>query len=136
MTINDTKTHEIQRLDQALAPVYSAIQRLESVIDHETDLLLDGSTVDLKEISASKSRGLRDFNKALGKATKIVDQGALKTLQPLLESLRRKLDRNCDALKLHLRAVSELTGIIRDALETHEADGTYTVEQLRSGSGA
>jgi hypothetical protein len=79
---------------------------------------------------------LRDFNKAMGKAAKTVDTSALRSLQPFLDNLRQKLDRNCDALKLHLRAVTELTGLIRDALETQEADGTYTVRQLRDGQGA
>ena len=122
--------------DPALEPVLFAIRRLEDVIEHETDLLMEGGAVDLADINASKSRGLRDFNKALGKAVKTVDKPALKTLQPLLDNLRLKLERNCEALKLHLRAVSELTGIIRDALETHEADGTYTERQMRDGLGA
>jgi hypothetical protein len=60
----------------------------------------------------------------------------LKSLQPFLDNLRKKVDRNCDALKLHLRAVTELTTIIRDALETQDADGTYTARQLRDGQGA
>lgn len=133
-TVNDNKQQA--GLDPALDPVLFAIQRLEDVIDHETGLLMEGGAVDLADINASKSRGLRDFNKALGKVVKSVDNAALKTLQPVLDNLRMKLERNCEALKLHLRAVSELTGIIRDALETHEADGTYTERQMRDGLGA
>ncbi|MGN7773415.1 flagellar protein FlgN [Phyllobacterium sp. 22552] len=133
-TVNDNKQHI--GLNPSLGPVLIAIQRLEDVIEYETDLLMEGGAVDLADINASKSRGLRDFNKALGKAVKSVDNPALKTLQPVLDSLRLKLERNCEALKLHLRAVSELTGIIRDALETHEADGTYTARQMRNGMGA
>ncbi|EJN06359.1 hypothetical protein [Phyllobacterium sp. YR531] len=132
--VNDNKQQT--GLDPALDPVLFAIRRLEDVIEHETGLLMDGGAVDLAEINASKSRGLRDFNKALGKAVKSVDNAALKALQPVLDNLRLKLERNCEALKLHLRAVSELTGIIRDALETHEADGTYTARQMRDGMGA
>ncbi|MHC1551730.1 flagellar protein FlgN [Phyllobacterium sp. K27] len=134
VTVNDDK--QKIGLDPALDPVLIAIRRLEGVIEHETDILMEGGAVDLAEINASKSRGLRDFNKALGKAVKSVDNPALKTLQPVLDNLRLKLERNCEALKLHLRAVSELTGIIRDALETHEADGTYTARQMRDGMGA
>lgn len=133
-TVNDTKQHI--GLDPSLDPVLIAIRRLEDVIEYETGLLMEGGAVDLADINASKSRGLRDFNKALGKAVKSVDNPVLKTLQPVLDNLRLKLERNCEALKLHLRAVSELTGIIRDALETHEADGTYTARQMRDGMGA
>ncbi|MEP7453711.1 flagellar protein FlgN [Phyllobacterium sp. SB3] len=133
-TVNDNKQQT--GLDPALDPILFAIRRLEDVIDHETGLLMEGGAVDLADINASKSRGLRDFNKALGKVVKSVDNAALKTLQPVLDNLRLKLERNCEALKLHLRAVSELTGLIRDALETHEADGTYTARQMRDGLGA
>ncbi|MBB3146296.1 hypothetical protein FHS21_002711 [Phyllobacterium trifolii] len=122
--------------EPALEPVLFAIRRLEDVVERETRLLLEGQLVDLANINANKSRGLRDFNKAMGKAVKTVDTRALKTLQPVLDSLRQKLDRNCDAIKLHLRAVTELAGIIRDALETQEADGTYTASQVRNGLGA
>lgn len=133
-TVNENKQQI--GLNPSLDPVLVAIRRLEDVIEYETDLLMEGGAVDLADINASKSRGLRDFNKALGKAVKSVDNPALKTLQPVLDNLRLKLERNCEALKLHLRAVSELTGIIRDALETHEADGTYTARQMRDGMGA
>ena len=140
-TLNDNqkRTHMApftSRNDPALDPVLYAIRRLEEVVDRETRLLLDGQTVDLADINANKSRGLRDFNRAMGKAVRVVDAAALRSLQPFLDDLRQKLDRNCDALKLHLRAVTELTGLIRDALETQEADGTYTVRQLREGQGA
>jgi hypothetical protein len=133
-TVNENK--QKIGLDPSLDPVLIAIRRLEDVIEYETGLLMEGGAVDLADINASKSRGLRDFNKALGKAVKSVDNPVLKTLQPVLDNLRLKLERNCEALKLHLRAVSELTGIIRDALETHEADGTYTARQMRDGMGA
>ncbi|QND50664.1 flagellar protein FlgN (plasmid) [Phyllobacterium sp. 628] len=113
-----------------------AIKRLEEVVERETRLLLDGETIDLADINSHKSRGLRDFNKAMNKAAKTAGTPALKSLQPVLDSLRQKLDRNCEAIKLHLRAVTELTGIIRDALETQEADGTYTALQMRNGQGA
>ena len=140
-TVNDNqkRTHMApftSRSEPALDPVLFAIRRLEEVVERETRLLLEGQTVDLADINANKSRGLRDFNKAMGKAVKVVDAQALKSLQPFLDNLRQKLDRNCDALKLHLRAVTELTGLIRDALETQEADGTYTVQQFREGQGA
>lgn len=143
-TVNDNQNRSDMELsvsfaprnEPALEPVLFAIRRLEEVVERETRLLLDGQTVDLADINANKSRGLRDFNKAMGKAAKTVDTPTLKSLQPLLDNLRQKLDRNCDALKLHLRAVTELTGLIRDALETQEADGTYTVRQFRDGQGA
>ncbi|WP_245581811.1 flagellar protein FlgN [Phyllobacterium phragmitis] len=116
-----------------LKPVVLAIQRLENVVETETQLLLDGANPDLGEINARKSRGLYDFTRAMNKAGALADAAALRTLQPLLDRLKQKLERNCEALQLHLRAVGELSDIIRTALETQEADGTYSMQHARAG---
>lgn len=120
----------------ALEPVLRAIKRLEDVVENETALLLEGASVDIASINTRKSRGLQEFNKALSKAAQTVDAFAMKSLQPFLDGLKQKLERNCDAIKLHLTAMTELADLIRGALETHEADGTYSVQQLRNGQGA
>ena len=116
-----------------LKPVVRAIQRLEDVIDTETRLLLEGGNPDLAEINSRKSRGLYDFNKAIKKAASAAEPATMKRLQPLLDSLKQKLEKNCDALQLHLRAVGELADLIRGALETQEADGTYSMQSVRLG---
>ena len=117
----------------ALQPVVLAIERLESVVEAETQMLLEGEHPDLVEINARTSRGLYDFTRAMNKASARAEGAALKTLQPLLDRLRQKLERNCEALQLHLRAVAELSDIIRTAIETQEADGTYTLQHARAG---
>ncbi|PWL17298.1 flagellar protein FlgN [Falsochrobactrum shanghaiense] len=119
--------------EPALRPVLRAIQRLEDVIDTETRLLLEGGNPDLVDINTRKSRGLYDFNKAIRKATGLADPAAMKGLQPLLDGLKHKLEKNCEALQLHLRAVGELADLIRGALETQEADGTYSMQSARLG---
>ncbi len=116
-----------------LKPVVRAIQRLEAVIDTETRLLLEGGNPDLAEINSRKSRGLYDFNKAIKKAASAAEPATMKRLQPLLDSLKQKLEKNCEALQLHLRAVGELADLIRGALETQEADGTYSMQSVRLG---
>ncbi len=83
----------------ALKPVVRAIQRLEDVIDTETRLLLEGGNPDLAEINARKSRGLYDFNKAIKKAAGAAEPATMKPLQPLLDSLKHKLEKNCEALQ-------------------------------------
>jgi hypothetical protein len=70
--VKDNQTYG-QVSEPALEPVLVAIRRLEEVIEYETHLLLGGQTVDLSDINANKSRGLRDFNKAMGKAANSVD---------------------------------------------------------------
>jgi len=125
----------VQDLEQeaVLKPVVRAIQRLENVIDTETRLLLEGGNPDLAEINSLKSRGLYDFNKALTKASGLTEPATMKGLQPLLDRLKQKLEKNCEALQLHLRAVGELADLIRGALETQDADGTYNMQSARLG---
>lgn len=119
--------------EAALKPVVRAIRQLEDVIDTETRLLLEGGNPDLVEINARKSRGLYDFNKAMTKASDLAGPSMMKGLQPLLDSLKQKLEKNCEALQLHLRAVGELADLIRGALETQDADGTYSMKSARLG---
>lgn len=119
--------------EAALKPVVRAIRHLEDVIDSETRLLLEGGNPDLAEINARKSRGLYDFNKAMTKASDVAGPTMMKGLQPLLDSLKQKLEKNCEALQLHLRAVGELADLIRGALETQDADGTYSRQSARLG---
>ncbi|WP_139976393.1 MULTISPECIES: flagellar protein FlgN [Brucella/Ochrobactrum group] len=116
-----------------LKPVVRAILRLEDVIDTETRLLLEGGNPDLAEINSRKSRGLYDFNKAIKKAASVAEPATMKRLQPLLDGLKQKLEKNCEALQLHLRAVGELADLIRGALETQDADGTYSMQSVRLG---
>ncbi|WP_342633275.1 flagellar protein FlgN [Phyllobacterium leguminum] len=122
-----------EETDAVLRPVVIAIERLETVVETETRMLLEGEHPDLVEINARKSRGLYDFTRAMNKASARAEASAMKALQPLLDRLRQKLERNCEALQLHLRAVGELSDIIRTAIETQEADGTYTLQNARAG---
>lgn len=126
---------QAQSLEQeaALKPVVRAIRHLEDVIEAETRLLLEGGTPDLVEINARKSRGLYDFNKAMTKASNLAGPSMMKSLQPLLDGFKQKLEKNCEALQMHLRAVGELADLIRGALETQDADGTYSRQSARLG---
>src|SRR5690606_34917132 len=105
----------------------------EDVIDTETRLLLEGGNPDLAEINSQKSRGLYDFTKAISKAAGAAEPAAMKRLQPLLDKLQQQLEEDCEALQLRLRAVGELADLIRGALETQEADGTYSMQSARLG---
>lgn len=116
-----------------LRPVVRAIERLEDVVETETRLLMDGVNPDLADINARKSRGLYDFNNAMRRAVSIAEPAAMRSLQPLLDNLKQKLERNCEALQLHLQAVGELAQLIRGALETQDADGTYSMHHARYG---
>lgn len=111
--------------DQAVfAQVISAISRLETVVDAETELLSGGESVDLRDITARKSRGLYDLNKAL---RKLGERADAERLEAPMRGLRDRLERNQAVLSNHLKAVGELAELMRRAVEMDEADGTYTV---------
>lgn len=111
--------------DQAVfAQVISAISRLETVVDAETELLSGGESIDLRDITARKSRGLYDLNKAL---RKLGDRADAERLEAPMRGLRDRLERNQAVLSNHLKAVGELAELMRRAVEMDEADGTYTV---------
>jgi flagellar biosynthesis/type III secretory pathway chaperone len=108
----------------AFAQLVAAISRLETVVDTETELLSTGQDVDLRDITARKSRGLYDLNKALRQLGERVDA---ERLEAPMRGLREKLDRNQTVLSNHLRAVGELAELMRRAVEMDEADGTYSI---------
>jgi hypothetical protein len=51
-------------------------------------------------------------------------------------TLREKLANNEKALRAHLSAVTEVAGLIRDAIQKAEADGTYSVNEFGAGRAA
>lgn len=108
----------------AFAQVMAAISRLETVIDTETELLNEGHGLDLRDITARKSRGLYDLTRALNSFGGNLDP---RILEAPMSGLRTKLERNQAVLSNHLRAVGELAELMRRAVEMNEADGTYTI---------
>lgn len=100
-----------------------AIQRLEEVVEQETAALRTRGVVDLNGFNDRKSQGLLELNRVLrGLDPSGTDTG----LVARLAGLRAKLDVNHRALKMHLDAVREITGIMADAIRDSESDGTYS----------
>jgi len=108
----------------ALAAVLLTVDRIEQVIDQETEQLRRQKVTDLREFSHRKSQGLLELSRTmrgLGEAAR--DQG----LQDRLAQLRVKIERNLAALSMHLAAVQEVSSIIARAIHDAESDGTYSV---------
>jgi hypothetical protein len=101
----------------------SAIERLRTTIDEETEKLETRSPVDFSAFSQRKNRGLLELTRAMR-----LTQGAAgdPRVAPHLTGLRSSLIRNRTALQIHLDAVREVSAIIARSIQEVESDGTYS----------
>ncbi len=109
-----------------LASLISSLDRLESVVDQETAALEARMPIDLQEMNRRKSRSLLE----LSRAVRILPERVAPELQDRVVGLRRKLQRNCEVLAMHLDAAREISSILNGALRAAESDGTYTTALL------
>jgi hypothetical protein len=109
------------------ADLTAIISRIETAIEEETMAIGGDAGFDIKASNARKSRYLYELNKAM----KGVPRSTILSehREPLLR-LRAKLAANEKAVLAHLRAVTEVAAIIRDAIQRTEADGTYSAGEF------
>ena len=101
----------------------SAIERLKTTIDEETQKLETRATVDFDGFSQRKNRGLLELTRAMRLGQ---DGGLDPRVAPYLTGLRSSLIRNQAALQIHLDAVREVSAIIARSIQEVESDGTYS----------
>ena len=99
------------------------VRRLEQVVDAETAALAENRVIDLAVYTRKKSQILLEVTR-LTKMMKLPSADA--ELHNGLQSLKHSLDVNRSTLDLHLRAASQLTEVISDAVKAAESDGTYS----------
>lgn len=118
--------------DPALATLVSALERLEDLVDQETDALRRRAPLDLADINRRKSRSLLELSRA-ARGTEVRQADAL---QQRLGRLREKLLDNQAVVSLHLAAAQEVGAILDQALREAESDGTYSTYGAAEGRGA
>jgi len=97
------------------------IARIEEAVEVETKAIRTDIGFDLKASNARKSRYLYELNKAV----RDIRPEVLQANRDGIIRLRGKLAENEVAIAAHLKAVTEVAGLIQDAIEQSEADGTY-----------
>lgn len=97
------------------------IARIEEAVEVETRAIRTDIKFDLKASNARKSRYLYELNKAV----RDIRPEVLQANRDGIIRLRGKLAENEAAIAAHLKAVTEVAGLIQDAIEQSEADGTY-----------
>jgi len=109
--------------DAARAIVVAVIRRIEDYLEQETMALDTAPNFDLKASNDRKSQGLVDLNEAMRRLNPAdIDED----LNLRLQTFRAKLDVNLRKIRLHLEAVKEIAGMLSDAIQNAESDGTYT----------
>lgn len=101
----------------------SVIKRLQTCLDEETAVLARSQPADLEIFNHRKGQGLMELNRALGAVGKL---SANSDVAIELSQLRLKIDENMRVLRLHISAVNEITGLLTDAIQREESDGTYS----------
>lgn len=103
------------------------ISRIEEAVEEETAAIRSDIRFDIKASNARKSRYLYE----LTRATKgLIDTDFPGELRVGVERLRDKLAANERAILAHLSAVGEVAGLLRDAIQRSEADGTYSANEF------
>ena len=104
--------------------VEKVIDRLEEIVEAETQALRNRTRVDLNDFNHRKSQALLE----LSRATRQGDGASLgEPLRARLSGLRARLETNRAVLSLHLEAVREISSIVAETIRQAESDGTYTL---------
>lgn len=123
-------TRQVDKVDEAgtaLMNLSAIIGRIEETVDVETASIRTDVRFDIKASNARKSRYLYELNKAvsgLGSAM-LLDEHREGIIR-----LREKLAENEVAILAHLNAVTEVAGLMQDAIQRAEADGTYSANEF------
>lgn len=110
----------------------SIIGRIEQAIDEETAGLRSDPDFDLKASNTRKSRCLYELNRAI-KGASLAEMAAGH--RESLARLRDKLARNEAAILAHLSAVGEVAAVLKNVIQTAEADGTYSAGEFGRAQG-
>jgi hypothetical protein len=111
--------------------IHKTMQRIDKILDRETEALQTRAAIDLKESNNNKSQALLE----LGLATRSLEGIALDPdLIEGLKALRTKLAFNQTVLRRHLDAVREVANVVADTIQDREWDGTYS-QHAASGGG-
>ena len=99
------------------------IRKLQICLDEETAILTASGVPDLDSFNQRKGQGLMELNRALSGFGTVQRNSEVETE---LAKLKGKIDENMRHLRLHISAVNEITGMLTDAIQREESDGTYS----------
>jgi hypothetical protein len=99
------------------------MQRIENLVDRETEALRSRTEIDLRESNNGKSQALLE----LGLVARTLEGTPVDAeLIQRFKALHRKLENNRAILRRHLEAVREIAGVVAGTIKDREWDGTYS----------
>jgi len=109
--------------------VEMTLQRIEMLVDRETEALRARAVIDLRDSNNAKSQALLELELAARTLEGIpLDLDLIERIK----ALRTKLENNRAVLGRHLEAVREVANLIADAIRDFDWDGTYS-QYIASG---
>ena len=113
----------------ARSSIDRTMQRIEKLVERETEALRSRVDIDLRESNNGKSQALLE----LGLVARTLESIPFDAeLIQRLKSLHGKLENNRAILRKHLDAVREIAGVVAGTIQDSEWDGTYSQQ---GGSG-
>lgn len=118
-------------LDGAHLAFIRCVERLEQLVDRETQALKASAPLDFEDFNIRKTHALLEFLRA----TRSLSGQASTAIETRLARLRARLAENSLMLDHHLGAMREISGIMIRTIETAESDGTYSKSSCNRQSG-
>jgi|SoiMethySBSTD1v2_1073268.scaffolds.fasta_scaffold223200_2 hypothetical protein len=113
----------------ARSSIDRTMQRIEKLVERETEALRLRVDIDLRESNNGKSQALLE----LGLVARTLEGIPFDAeLIQRLKALHGKLENNRAILRKHLDAVREIAGVVAGTIQDSEWDGTYSQQ---GGSG-
>ena len=107
----------------ARSSIDRTMQRIENLVERETEALRSRAGIDLRESNNGKSQALLE----LGLVARTLEGIPFDAeLIKRLKALHGKLESNRAILRKHLEAVREIAGVISGTIQDVEWDGTYS----------
>jgi hypothetical protein len=107
----------------ARSSIDRTMQRIEKLVERETEALRSRVQIDLRESNNGKSQALLE----LGLVARTLEGIPFDAeLIQRLKALHGKLENNRAVLRKHLDAVREIAGVVAGTIQDSEGDGTYS----------
>jgi hypothetical protein len=105
----------------------TVVDRLQEVIEFETNALSRHIAIDLGELNRKKRHGMLELSRLL----RGFGDGAPEEIRDRMTELGAALERNRAVLEVQLGAMREIADIIAQVMRDAEWDGTYSIRAGR-----
>jgi hypothetical protein len=118
--------------DKQMTDFARVVSQLGNLIEEETSALRNGNRSALAGFNYRKGHGFLEFTRAINGLgpNAAGDPG----IAAMMTDLRAKLEKNQNALKVHLDAVQAVAAVLSNAIRDCDSDGTYSQSSWRMGS--